>query len=91
MGAGAIPAKALWREEWLDEHRAVPTGAHDDQVDTTVMAIDYFLGARVADVLPDAIFHDKDIGRVTRSSRVATIRRSKEDEELEEWRRRGLL
>ena len=55
------------------------------------MAIDYFLGARVADVLPDAIFHDKDIGRVTRSSRVATIRRSKEDEELEEWRRRGLL
>ena len=85
MGAGAIPAKALWREEWLDEHRAVPTGAHDDQVDTTVMAIDYFLGARVADVLPDVVFNHRDLARVTRALRITAIRLDAEEEELEEW------
>lgn len=90
-GLAHIPAKAAWREDWLDEHRAVPTGMHDDQVDTTVMAIDYFLGARVADMPADAVFHDKDIGRVTRASRITAIRRDAEEEELEEWQRRGLL
>ena len=49
------------------------------------MAIDYFLGARVADVLPDVVFNHRDLARVTRASRITAIRLDAEEEELEEW------
>lgn len=31
-----------WNEDFLDEHERVPHAKHDDQADTTAMAIDYF-------------------------------------------------
>lgn len=34
-----IPDRAPWLDMWLDEHDRFPTGAHDDQVDTTAMAV----------------------------------------------------
>jgi predicted phage terminase large subunit-like protein len=34
-----VPEYAPWLDEWLDEHDRFPTGTHDDQVDTTVMAV----------------------------------------------------
>jgi predicted phage terminase large subunit-like protein len=34
-----IPAAAPWLADWLDEHDRFPHGAHDDQVDTTAMAV----------------------------------------------------
>ena len=34
-----IPERAPWLDDWLTEHSKFPTGAHDDQVDTTVMGV----------------------------------------------------
>ena len=34
-----IPEKAAWVSDWIDEHAAFPNGSHDDQVDTTTMAL----------------------------------------------------
>ena len=34
-----IPARADWLDDWLTEHERFPLGAHDDQVDTTAMAL----------------------------------------------------
>lgn len=34
-----IPADAEWVGEFIEEHAAFPTGVHDDQVDTTSMAL----------------------------------------------------
>lgn len=33
-----LPKDAVWLDEWLDEHADFPSGAHDDQVDTTAYA-----------------------------------------------------
>jgi predicted phage terminase large subunit-like protein len=38
-----IPEYAPWLPDWLDEHDRFPTGAHDDQVDTTAMAVSRLL------------------------------------------------
>lgn len=40
-----LPERAPWLDEWLKEHERFPLGAHDDQVDTTSMALTRF-GAR---------------------------------------------
>jgi predicted phage terminase large subunit-like protein len=37
-----IPESALWLDDWLTEHERFPFGAHDDQVDTTSMALTRF-------------------------------------------------
>lgn len=89
-GRAWIPAQAPWREDWLAEHRAVPTGAHDDQVDTTVMALDYFLGTALAEVLPDPVFRDRDLERVNAVA-LRKKARADEDAELERWRALGLV
>lgn len=34
-GVVRLPANARWVDDWIDEHAAFPTGAHDDMVDTT--------------------------------------------------------
>lgn len=34
-----VPANAPWLAEWLSEHSAFPNGTHDDQVDTTSIAL----------------------------------------------------
>lgn len=34
-----LPSGATWRDAWIDEHAAFPTGLHDDMVDTTSMAL----------------------------------------------------
>jgi len=39
-----LPHGAEWVGEWVEEHAAFPHGAHDDQVDTTSMAIMYLMG-----------------------------------------------
>lgn len=39
-GKAHIPAEAPWLEEWLAEHERFPLGAHDDQVDTSVMGLE---------------------------------------------------
>ena len=38
-----IPEHAPWLSDWIDEHDRFPFGAHDDQVDTTSMAISRLL------------------------------------------------
>lgn len=38
-GRAFIPEQATWLDDWLTEHEAFPLGAHDDQVDTTSMAL----------------------------------------------------
>lgn len=38
-GRAYIPAEAPWLDEWLTEHQAFPKVDHDDQVDTTSMAL----------------------------------------------------
>jgi phage terminase large subunit-like protein len=38
-----VPEYAPWLEDWLAEHERFPTGAHDDYVDTSAMAIDRLL------------------------------------------------
>ena len=90
QGRAWIPPNGAWREEWLAEHRAAPTGAHDDQVDTTVMALDYFLGAQLPSVLPDAVLVDRDLERIVSPTLKRKIR-SDEEEELERWREMGLI
>lgn len=35
-----LPEYADWLTDWIDEHLIFPSGAHDDQVDTTSMALD---------------------------------------------------
>ena len=37
-----LPANAPWLSDFLDEHEHFPTTDHDDQIDTTSMAVDYF-------------------------------------------------
>lgn len=34
-----VPEHAPWLADWIDEHQKFPNGAHDDMVDTTVMAL----------------------------------------------------
>ena len=34
-----LPENAPWVSDWIEEHAAFPNGAHDDQVDTTSMAV----------------------------------------------------
>lgn len=34
-GVVRLPVRATWVDDWIDEHAAFPTGAHDDMVDTT--------------------------------------------------------
>lgn len=36
-----LPADASWVNDWIEEHVAFPNGDHDDQQDTTVMALGY--------------------------------------------------
>ena len=91
-----IPASAPWRDEWLAEHRAAPTGQHDDQVDTTVMAVDYLLGtANVVEVLPDLALVDRDLPAVrlgmAPASRLRRSREAAEEAEIIRWRALGLL
>lgn len=38
-GHVVLPEAAPWLEPWMAEHLAFPAGAHDDQVDTTSMAL----------------------------------------------------
>lgn len=94
-GRAHIPAKASWREEWLDEHRAAPTGKHDDQVDTTVMALDYFLGYRIPEVVTSGKLIDRDLRRQTkptaRETRVQGRKEREEQQELERWKEMGLI
>jgi hypothetical protein len=94
-GRAHIPAKASWREEWLDEHRAAPTGKHDDQVDTTVMALDYFLGYRIPEVVTSGKLIDRDLRRqpkpTVRQERVQGRKEREEKEELERWKEMGLI
>lgn len=41
-GTVYLPANAEFTEDFLTEHEKFPNGEHDDQVDTTSMAIDFF-------------------------------------------------
>jgi len=43
-GQVLIPAVAQWVEEFLQECREFPAGAHDDQIDAMTQAINYFVG-----------------------------------------------
>lgn len=46
-----VPEDAPWLDDWLMEHQVFPTGRHDDQVDTTSMALTRLdLGRRYAKV-----------------------------------------
>lgn len=90
-GRAWIPARAPWRDDWLAEHRAVPTGAHDDMVDTTVMALDHLLGTVALEAGPSLPFRDKDVPVLAPMAAVKKRRDSEEDEELERWRQAGLL
>jgi predicted phage terminase large subunit-like protein len=38
-GKVVVPAYEPWVEEWIEEHVAFPSGRHDDQVDTTSIAL----------------------------------------------------
>lgn len=38
-GRVLIPEQAPWLSEWMSEHLRFPAGSHDDQVDTTAMAL----------------------------------------------------
>lgn len=48
-GRVSIPAFAEWLDDWLVEHDRFPAGKHDDQVDTTVMAINRLIANREYD------------------------------------------
>lgn len=39
-----------WLDAWLAEHQTFPNGEHDDQVDTTTMAVSRLLGTHVVDL-----------------------------------------
>lgn len=41
-GRAFIPEQAMWLDDWLTEHERFPFGTHDDQVDTTSMALTRF-------------------------------------------------
>jgi predicted phage terminase large subunit-like protein len=41
-GRCSVPESAPWLDDWLTEHERFPFGAHDDQVDTTSMALTRF-------------------------------------------------
>lgn len=45
-GRAFVPKHAPWIDDWLKEHERFPLGAHDDQVDTTSMALSRFTNAR---------------------------------------------
>lgn len=38
-GKVVLPKEAPWLDEWIAEHLSFPMGAHDDQVDTTSLAL----------------------------------------------------
>jgi predicted phage terminase large subunit-like protein len=45
-GRAFLPKHAPWLGEWVKEHERFPLGAHDDQVDTTSMALSRFTVTR---------------------------------------------
>jgi phage terminase large subunit-like protein len=38
-GRVVLPKSAVWLDDWVREHLRFPGGAHDDQVDTTALAL----------------------------------------------------
>ena len=43
-GKVLLPESAPWLDDWIEEHVSFPTGAHDDQVDTTSLALSQLAG-----------------------------------------------
>ena len=73
-GKVVLPAHAAWLEDWIAEHIAFPAGAHDDQVDTTSLALGRLALLRHADA---ALSADRVPGgtRPAGGSRAATDQR----------------
>lgn len=42
-----LPDGASWCEDFVSEHEQFPLGEHDDQVDTTSMMVEYFIGSSI--------------------------------------------
>jgi predicted phage terminase large subunit-like protein len=57
-GRVLLPLSAEWVEDFLVEHEKFPAGAHDDQVDTTSMALMYFAGGYDFGPLADDIVRE---------------------------------
>lgn len=45
-GKVQLPASAPWLDEWIAEHLRFPSGAHDDMVDTTSLALSQLMRAQ---------------------------------------------
>ena len=43
-GKVLLPDSAPWLDDWIEEHVSFPTGTHDDQVDTTSLALAQLAG-----------------------------------------------
>ncbi len=41
-----VPESARWVDEWIEKHVAFPHGEHDDQVNTTSMALARLAGSQ---------------------------------------------
>lgn len=46
-GIARIPEHTSWLADWQQEHKSFPTGAHDDWVETTILAFHYYRQAIV--------------------------------------------
>ena len=90
-----IPPRATWLDDWLLEHNRAPAGQHDDQVDTTVIALEELLGMPQLPVLPpDTPFVDRDVQPpqplTPLRQKLKEAKERRELEDLEQWRARGL-
>jgi hypothetical protein len=67
-GKVVLPEAAPWLEDWIEEHVAFPTGRHDDQVDTTSMALERLAGfGRRPEDFPSmriiGVYNEAELGR----------------------------
>lgn len=48
-----LPESAPWLADFIEEHSQFPNGAHDDQVDTTAMALNRLIGSQITSARKD--------------------------------------
>ena len=60
-----LPAGAPWRHDFIEEHAEFPNGKHDDQVDTTSMALRrFFIGGQRPTDYPEIRYADSQPRRI---------------------------
>lgn len=73
-----LPESAPWVEEWIEEFRTFPNGAHDDQVDSASQAINWMAVRLASTFPPEVIAHRRSADPAGKGERYRDPRAGEE-------------